>query len=80
MDRAVSVGILDVETQHFVSVAISIGGARGPMLLLADPLPARFQVMGSNHQPVVPGELILGSASALRRRLAAPPVAQARRP
>jgi hypothetical protein len=81
-DGAVSVGILDVETHQFVSVAIPTGGVRQPMLLLADPLPARFQIVASNHQPVVPapGEFLMGSACILRRPLAAAPVAQARRP
>jgi hypothetical protein len=82
VDGAVSVGILDVEAQHFVSVAIRTAGGRQPMLLLADPLPARFQIVASNHQPVVPapGEFLLGSACVLRRPLAAVPMAQARRP
>ena len=71
-DGALSTGILDVAAQQFVSVATR--SSRGPhtVLLLADPLPARFQIVISNHQPKAPapGVFVVRGARVLARPLA----------
>ena len=79
---ALSAGILDVDAQRFVAVAIRASVGRQPVLLLADPLPARFQVVLSNHQPASParGEFVFRRANILERPLAAVPAARLERP
>lgn len=79
---ALSAGILDVDAQRFVAVAIRARSGRQPVLLLADPLPARFQVVLSNHQPESParGEFGFRRASVLQRPLAAVPADRLERP
>ena len=79
---ALSAGILDVDAQRFVAVAIRASAGRQPVLLLADPLPARFQVVLSNHQPASParGEFVFRRANILERPLAAVPAARLERP
>jgi len=79
---ALSAGILDVDTQRFVAVAIKASSGRQPVLLLADPLPARFQVVLSNHQPAspAPGKFVFHGASVLQRPLAAVPADRLVRP
>ena len=79
---ALSAGILDVDAQRFVAVAIRASSGRQPVLLLADPLPARFQVVLSNHQPETPvrGEFAFRRANVLQRPLAVVPPDRLERP
>jgi len=79
---ALSAGILDVDAQRFVAVAIRASVGRHPVLLLADPLPARFQVVLSNHQPASParGEFVFRRASVFQRPLATVPADRLERP
>jgi SAM-dependent methyltransferase len=74
-EGALSVGVLDVDAQRFVTTAVRSMRGRHPVLLLADPLPARFQIVISNHQPKAPapGVFVLHDARVLERPIAAPP-------
>lgn len=72
---AVSVGLLDVDAERFEAVAVRTQHGRHSVLLLADPMPARFQVVISNYQTTTaaPGTFILYSARILHRPIAAVP-------
>ena len=69
---ASSAGILDVDAQRFVSVATRSTRGRHAALLLADPLPRRFQIVLSNHQPKAPapGVFVVYGARVLARPIA----------
>lgn len=69
---ALSAGILDVDAQRFVSTATRSTAGRHVVLLLADPLPARFQIVISNFQPAAaaPGVFVSHGARVLARPLA----------
>lgn len=79
---ALSVGILDAAAQRFVSVAVRSKRGRHTVLLLAEPLPDRFQIVISNHQPSAPapGRFVLHGARVLARPLAALSDRQSPRP
>jgi hypothetical protein len=72
---AFSGGILDTAAQRFVSVATCTMPGRRTVLLLADPLPARFRVVLSTHQPAAAasGVFHLYGARVLRRPIASLP-------
>jgi SAM-dependent methyltransferase len=69
---ALSIGILDVAAQRFVSVAVRSTVGRHTVLLLAAPLPEQFQIVISNHQPSAParGRFVLHGARVLTRPIA----------
>jgi hypothetical protein len=71
-EGAVSVGLLDVDAQRFTAAAVRSKPGRHTVLLLADPIPARFQVIISNHQLAAPapGAFALHGARVLRRPIA----------
>ena len=75
VDGALSVGVLDVDAQRFTSVAVRTTRGRHHLLLLGDPLPARFQIIVSNHQPsgAAPGLFVFHGARVLERPFAALP-------
>ena len=79
VDGALSVGVLDVDAQRFTSVAVRTTRGRHRLLLLGDPLPARFQIIVSNHQPsaAAPGLFVFHGARVLERPFAALPRARA---
>jgi SAM-dependent methyltransferase len=81
-EGAVSVGLLDVDAQCFRSVVVHSALGRRSVLLLADPLPARLQVIISNHQAAspAPGTFALYGARVLRRPIAVAPPDRAPRP
>ncbi len=70
---ALSIGILDADAQRFVATAVRSTRGRHTVLLVASPLPDRFQIVISNHQPSAPapGTFVLHGARVLARPLAA---------
>jgi len=69
---AISVGLLDAAAQKFVATAVVATRGRRRVLLLADPVPQRFSIVISNHQPKTraPGAFALYGARVLRREIA----------